>query len=64
MPSAIWPEGDLSFSEKCADTALCLAQYLGTWSEFWMGLQSEFDLRIAKRQIGRDIEKRIHKHVA
>lgn len=47
-----------------ADTALRLAQYLGTSSEFWMGLQSEFDLRIAKRRIGRDIEKRIHKHVA
>jgi len=47
-----------------ADTALRLAQYLGTSSELWMGLQSEFDLRVAKRQIGAEIEKRIQKHVA
>jgi addiction module HigA family antidote len=47
-----------------ADTALRLAQYLGTSSELWMGLQSEFDLRVAKREIGAEIEKRIHKHVA
>jgi addiction module HigA family antidote len=47
-----------------ADTALRLAQYLGTSSELWMGLQNEFDLRVAKRQIGPEIEKRIQKHVA
>jgi len=47
-----------------ADTALRLAQYLGTSSELWMGLQSEFDLRVAKRQIGPEIEKCIQKHVA
>jgi plasmid maintenance system antidote protein VapI len=64
MPSVRRPEGDLSFSEKCADTALRLAQHLGTSSEFWMDLQSEFDLRITKRRIGRDIEKRIQKHGA
>lgn len=32
-----------------ADTALRLAQYLGTSSELWIGLQSEFALRVAKR---------------
>jgi len=47
-----------------ANTALRLAYYLGTSSELWMGLQSEFDLRVAKRQIGAEIEKRIQKHVA
>jgi antitoxin HigA-1 len=47
-----------------ANTALRLAQYLGTSSELWMGLQSEFDLRVAKRQIGAEIEKNIQKHVA
>lgn len=47
-----------------ADTALRLAKYLGTSSELWMGLQSEFDLRVAKRQIGPEIEKRVQKHVA
>lgn len=46
-----------------ADTALRLAKYLGTSSELWMGLQSEFDLRVAKRLIGEEIEKRVQKHV-
>jgi addiction module HigA family antidote len=32
-----------------ADTALRLARYFGTSAEFWMGLQSDHDLRIAER---------------
>lgn len=35
-----------------AGTALRLAKYFGTPSEPWLGLQSEYDLRIAKRTIG------------
>ncbi|MDP2171549.1 MAG: HigA family addiction module antitoxin [Rhodocyclaceae bacterium] len=30
-----------------ADTALRLARYFGTSAEFWMGLQADYDLRIA-----------------
>ncbi len=33
-----------------ADTALRLAQYLGTSAEFWMGLQSLYDLRVVERE--------------
>ena len=33
-----------------ADTALCLARYLGTSAEFWIGLQSLYDLRMAERE--------------
>lgn len=47
-----------------ADTALRLAKYPGTSSELWKGLQSEFDLRVAKRQIGPEIEKRVQNYVA
>ncbi|MCS6290304.1 MAG: HigA family addiction module antidote protein [Nitrospira sp.] len=47
-----------------ADTALRLAKYFGTSSELWLGLQSEYDLRIAKRTIGPEIEKRVQEHVA
>ena len=47
-----------------ADTALRLSRYLGTSSDLWMGLQSEFDLRVAKRTIGKEIERRIQQHVA
>ena len=33
-----------------ADTALRLGRYLGTSAEFWMGLQADYDLRLARRQ--------------
>lgn len=42
-----------------ADTALRLEQYFGVEAQFWLNLQTEFDLRIMKRKIGADIEKRI-----
>ena len=32
-----------------ADTALRLGRFLGTTPELWLGLQSEYDLRIARR---------------
>lgn len=47
-----------------ADTALRLSRYLETSSDLWMGLQSEFDLRVAKRAVGAEIEQRIQQHVA
>jgi addiction module HigA family antidote len=48
-----------------ADTALRLERYFGIEAQFWLNLQTEFDLRILKRKIGADIEKRIipSKHV-
>src|SRR5438132_481951 len=43
-----------------ADTALRLARYLRTTAEMWMGLQADYDLRLAgykkERQIERDVE--------
>jgi len=42
-----------------ADTALRLERYFGVEAQFWLNLQSEFDLRIMKRKIGHDIEQRI-----
>lgn len=47
-----------------ADTALRLSLYWGTSSDLWMGLQSEFDLRVAKRAVGEEIERRIQQYVA
>jgi addiction module HigA family antidote len=37
------------------DTALRLARYLGTTPDFWMNLQSLYDLTIAEQQAGNDI---------
>ena len=42
-----------------ADTALRLGRYFGTSPEVWMGLQADYDLRIAQRTIGSEVEKRV-----
>ena len=42
-----------------ADTALRLERYFGVEAQFWLNLQSEYDLRVMKRKIGPDIEQRI-----
>ena len=34
-----------------ADTALRLARLLGTSSDLWLGLQAEYDLRVARRDL-------------
>ena len=39
-----------------ADTALRLAKFLGTTPEFWLNLQSRFDLEKARDRAGREIE--------
>jgi addiction module HigA family antidote len=45
-----------------ADTALRLARYLGTSAEFWLGLQSDYDLEKARDEIeariGREVQPR------
>ena len=38
-----------------ADTALRMARLFGTTADFWLGLQSDFDLRVARRDAGRAI---------
>lgn len=47
-----------------ADTALRLGKYFGVSAELWLGLQADFDLRIAKRMVGAQIEKQVHARVA
>jgi addiction module HigA family antidote len=41
------------------DTALRLERYFGVEAQFWLNLQTEYDLRVMKRKIGPDIEQRI-----
>jgi antitoxin HigA-1 len=47
-----------------ADTALRLGKYFGVSAELWLGLQADFDLRIAKRIVGPQIDKQVHARVA
>jgi addiction module HigA family antidote len=42
-----------------ADTALRLARYLGTSADFWLGLQLEYDLRVARQAKQKDIERAV-----
>jgi len=39
-----------------ADTALRLSRYLGTSADFWMNLQSAYELDLARQQIGKAIQ--------
>jgi antitoxin HigA-1 len=43
-----------------ADTALRLARYLGTSPEFWLGLQSDYDLEKAKDELAARIAREVH----
>ena len=42
-----------------ADTALRLQRYFGVEAQFWLNLQSEYDLRIVRRRIWNDLEQPI-----
>jgi addiction module HigA family antidote len=41
------------------DTALRLARYFGTTPEFWLNLQTNYDLKVAKQKIGSKIDKEV-----
>ena len=40
-----------------ADTALRLGKALGTSAQLWLNLQNDFDMRVAKSQIGKELDK-------
>jgi addiction module HigA family antidote len=46
-----------------ADTALRLGKYFGVSPETWTGLQADYDLKVARRAIGEELDKRVHRHV-
>jgi addiction module HigA family antidote len=45
-----------------ADTALRLARYFGVSPQFWMGLQSEYDLDVALDSLGNRLEREVRPH--
>lgn len=47
-----------------ADTALRLARYFGTSAKFWMGLQADYDLELARREIGERLQREISPYAA
>ena len=46
------------------DTALRLGRYFGTTPEFWLNLQTRYDLDVAERTVRRQIEREIEPHAA
>ena len=47
-----------------ADTALRLGKYFNVSPEIWLGLQTDYDMRLAQRNIWPEIEGRIRAHAA
>lgn len=46
-----------------ADTALRLSRYFGTSPQFWLGLQTDYDLDIAQEELGARLEQEVKAHV-
>jgi addiction module HigA family antidote len=42
-----------------SDTALRLSRYFNVTAEFWMNLQMSYDLKIARKKMGKIIEKQV-----
>ncbi|MDK9721942.1 MAG: HigA family addiction module antitoxin [Rhodospirillales bacterium] len=47
-----------------ADTAVRLAQYFGTSPQYWLNLQSNYDLDMVLAQSGKDIVRTIRRRAA
>ena len=47
---------DLQRSSVKCDTALRLAHFFDTSAQFWLNLQSLYDLRLAQEKVGRSIK--------
>ena len=45
-----------------ADTALRLAKFFGTSAEFWLGLQSQYDLDITAEKLGKRLEQEVREY--
>ena len=46
------------------DTALRLGRYFGTTPEFWINLQTRYDLDVAERTVRRKINREVAPHTA
>jgi addiction module HigA family antidote len=42
-----------------ADTALRLGRYFGNSAQFWLDLQSQYDIAVVEREKGAEITKRV-----
>jgi len=42
-----------------ADTALRLSRFFGNSAQFWMGLQTQYDLDVAEDQLGKRLDREV-----
>jgi len=42
-----------------ADTALRLARFFGNSPQFWLGLQTQYDLDVAEDQLGKRLDREV-----
>jgi len=65
--AVLWP-GNSNLSTRAhqrdCERQAWLARYFSVLPETWMGLQTEYDLRVAAQTVGKQIEKRVHPHAA
>lgn len=47
-----------------ADTAMRLARFFDTTPQFWMNLQTEYELRVAESESGERIEQEVSRRIA
>ena len=47
-----------------ADTALRLGRYFGTSAQFWLNLQTHFDLEVQQDKIGTRLDQEVHAFTA
>lgn len=47
-----------------ADTALRLARFFGTSAQFWLGLQSQYDLDVASDRLGKRLAKEVKEYTS
>ncbi len=47
-----------------ADTALRLGRYFGTSAQFWLNLQTHFDLEVQQDKIGSRLDREVHAFAA
>jgi len=50
-------EGDRSIT---GETALRLARYFGTSAEFWLSMQKDYDLQVARDEFEAEVQRQVH----
>jgi addiction module HigA family antidote len=56
-PAAHADRADRQRTDRHSDTALRLAKALGTTAQLWLNLQTDYDVQIASRELGKTLDR-------